>query len=230
MTWTLLGVWIAAITSPGPDTLVLLKTATTRTRRDAVLAALGIVVGNAGWITAAFAGVAAILAGMPDVIVGLRLFGGLFLIFMGASGLRPLIANRLRKRRGTRGGPAGIDADAADDGTEGDVETADASGPSPFVAGLLTNLSNPKALVFFGALFVQYAPAHPSLGSYAAILASMVATALLWFVGVAVGASHRSVRIRLMRWTRVIDVAASLIFVTLGVVMTGSAIAELLAR
>ena len=51
----LLGVWLAAIVSPGPDLFQIIRVGA-KDRRDGVLCALGIMAGNTIWIVASLAG------------------------------------------------------------------------------------------------------------------------------------------------------------------------------
>ena len=89
-----------------------------------------------------------------------------------------------------------------------------------FAAGLATNLSNPKALVFFGALLTPLldAGAGPGRGVLAAagVMAGMVAVALAWFLTVATMGAGALSRARPAGVERVVGLMAGTLFVAFG--------------
>ena len=86
-----------------------------------------------------------------------------------------------------------------------------------FVRGLLTNLANPKALVFFGAVLTPFLRGEVSVIASVGIVAAMIAVALTWFGGLALIASHRVVNERVGRLLPGVDLVASGLFVGVGV-------------
>ncbi|MCT2120864.1 MULTISPECIES: LysE family transporter, partial [Dietzia] len=83
--------------------------------------------------------------------------------------------------------------------------------------GLATNLANPKALVFFGAVLTPFLRDEVSVAWSVALVAGMLAVALAWFAGLAVVASHRAVNERVGRLLPWVDLVASALFVAVGV-------------
>jgi threonine/homoserine/homoserine lactone efflux protein len=128
-----LAVGLAALAVPGPDTLLVLRTAITEGRRAALCAAAGSAAGNLAWGTASVAGVAAILATSPHAFTALKLAGALYLAYLGATALRAAY-------RGD-----GLEAN-------GDAST----GGRAFRKGLLTDLLNVKVGLFWTALVPQF--------------------------------------------------------------------------
>ena len=234
MTLTFLLTWAAALVSPGPDLLLTLRLATTSSRPRAIAAALGIVTGIAMWVLLAIAGVGALLAAWPSLMSVLLTAGGAFLVWMGASG----VGSWLRARVGTlrtavdrpgHAGPPGPGAAGAD-ATAATAENDADAGHRParaFAAGLATNAANPKALVFFGALFTRFLPEDAGVGTYAMLIAVMLAMATAWFVFVAVAASHPAVLRRIRRVTAIIDAVAAVLFIVIGGVMLAEGLAGL---
>ena len=104
------------------------------------------------------AGLSAVIAARPSVLDALQLIGGLFLIYMGVASIRSGFASR-------RGSTVVV-------GTENYTEQAiaagsinDMTGWRAYKLGVVTNLSNPKALVFFGAVLRSlFAPICRPLG------------------------------------------------------------------
>lgn len=212
MTATLIAIWLAALASPGPDLLLVLKTGWSAGRRAALAAACGIVSGIALWVAAALAGLAALLAVYPAVDIGLRIAGGLVLLWIGVGGLRAWW-------RGRGSGKAG----ASSSPTASEVPARDSRGW--FTAGLLTNATNPKALVFFGAILAPLLPADVTVGWAAGTFAMMTAIALAWFCALAVAATLGPVRRAVLRAWSVLEAGISAIFAALGLGMLGSVVA-----
>ena len=111
----LLGVWFAAICSPGPDLLCLVRIAT-RSRARGLAAAAGIVAGIVVWLVLTLAGLGALLAAAPWLLSALQIAGGAYLIWMGVSAVRAG-ARQLRSGGGSPlpldDAPAGAEQGAA---------------------------------------------------------------------------------------------------------------------
>ena len=122
------------------------------------MCALGVCSGTVFWVTASLTGLSAVIAARPSVLGALQLIGGLFLIYMGVSSIRSGFASRR--------------APTVVVGTEDYTEQAiaagsidDMTGWRAYKLGVVTNLSNPKALVFFGAVLRSlFAPICRPLG------------------------------------------------------------------
>lgn len=83
--------------------------------------------------------------------------------------------------------------------------------------GLATNLSNPKAVAFFGAVLAPFLTTDLGVGAAVSLVAVMVAVALAWFGALAVAASHPAVHARIGRVLPWVDLAVSAAFVAVGV-------------
>lgn len=205
-TWiALLATWAVAVASPGPDFVAVLRSGAARGRRDALWVGAGVVAGIACWIVLALTGLSLLLVAHPGLYTGVRLAGAVFLI---GYGLRILWATRPRAF-----------ADGADGQAEPEPGALAARPRSGFAAwrlGLVTNAANPKAVVFFGALFAGLLPAGASVGTRVAVLIAMLAIAAAWFAGVAALAGAPTVVRGYRRTTRVVDRVLGGVFVALG--------------
>lgn len=103
---TLMGIWLAALVSPGPDIVQVIRVAP-RSTRAGLLCAVGVFSGTVFWIVASLAGLSALITARPGVLSILQLLGGLFLLYMGVSSLRGAHprARWTRKTMRTRRGP-----------------------------------------------------------------------------------------------------------------------------
>ena len=178
----LLGVWLAAIASPGPDLVQIIRVGS-KDRRAGVMCALGIMLGNTIWIVASLAGLSALIQAFPQVLSVLQIVGGAYLLWMGIGAIR-----------------------ASDPEIPATQQV-----PRPLLTGLLTNLSNPKAILFFGAIFAQFA----HLGWVAAPV--MVVTGTIWFAGFALAVQAMSQLIT--KYSKLIDVITGSIFIALAIWM-----------
>lgn len=216
---TLIVAFSVAVILPGPDTFMMLRVGI-RDRRSALLAAIGIVIGNAVWTTASLLGLAAVLQAAPDALHALQLLGSLVLLWLGFQSIRSgILAFRA---------PA---APMTDDGNAVEVEAETTSAVRhPLRLGLLTNLSNPKALLFFAALFSQILPADSGWAERLAILLVLSAIALAWFLAFALLTSSG----RFQRWfgraTPIIDLVAGIVFLGVAGIIVVEVATALLAR
>ncbi|GAB2503197.1 Threonine efflux protein [Corynebacterium atrinae] len=196
---SLLVVWIAAIVSPGPDVVQLIRVGS-RSRAAGVWCALGIMLGNALWILASLLGLSALVGAYPQILTALQLLGGLYLLRMGIGAVR--------SGRAARGVPV-----QAATGAE-----AEAMPPArALLLGLTTNLANPKALLFFGAIFAQFVRPDMGVGWAVLIVATLVFTGIAWFVGFALGV--RAMAARIAKHSAIIDIVTGIIFIGLGLLM-----------
>lgn len=85
--------------------------------------------------------------------------------------------------------------------------------------GMITNLSNPKALLFFAALFSQILPPDAGWLDRAEIVLVLTAVGLAWFLSFAVLTSSRAFQRWFGRATPHIDLAAGGVFILVAVVI-----------
>jgi threonine/homoserine/homoserine lactone efflux protein len=157
------GVAAGTVLLPGPDMLVVLRTALAAGTRTGVWAALGSGAGNLLWGTATVLGVTAVLAASPPAFAALKLAGAAYLAWLGAQSLRAALRGDLL-----------ADPDPAEPA---------ASAGRAFRRGLASDLANVKVGLFWTALVPQFL--LPGAGVLPA--AAMVLTmALLVFAGMGV--------------------------------------------
>ena len=124
--------------TPGPAVLLVISQGIRHGFRSSTHGAAGILTGNAIYFALSAAGLGAVLIASKQIFNVLQIAGAAYLILIG---LKMLFAS---------GAPASAPAEQA------------ASRRRPFLDGLLTQLSNPKAIVFFTALLPQFVdPTRP---------------------------------------------------------------------
>jgi len=189
-------VHLLAATSPGPDFAYVTRQSLVHGRRAGLLASLGIALGLSVHIVYSAAGLAAVIAHSVQWMSTIKLVGGCYLLWLGYRGLRSSAA-------------------AA-------APTADATARLPASArrqvggGFLCNAFNPKAPIYFLALFtVVLSPGLP-VPTLVAYGAWIMLLQWLWFSLVALIFAHPRVRDRLLAARHWIDRAFGAAMIALG--------------
>jgi threonine efflux protein len=194
----LTAVHLLAAASPGPDFAYVTRQSLVHGRRAGLLASLGIALGLSIHLVYSAAGLAAVIAHSAQWMTGVRLLGAGYLLYLGYRGLRSSAA-----------APAPASADA----------TPPSSGSSwrQVGGGFLCNAFNPKAPIYFLALFtVVLSPGLPvpTLVAYGVWIMLLQCA---WFSLVALVFAHPRVRDRLLARRHWIDRAFGAAMVALGI-------------
>jgi len=169
---TLATVWllhVAALITPGPNVLLVSQLAAVGDRRAAAYAAVGVTIGAVIWSSAAVLGVSALLVKAPALRLTLQMAGAAYLIY---------VASRMWHSQ-----------------SQAPKHADRLPRYRAFRAGLLTNMSNPKAALFFGSMFTSALPRHPGVALLVGSIALVFANALAWHLLLAFLFSRRAVQI-----------------------------------
>lgn len=150
--------------SPGPAFLAVSRTAISTSRSAGLIAAAAMATGALIWAVAAFFGLHLLFAQAPWLYDALRLGGAAYLVYLGLGMLRDA----------WRGGSG-----------EGKAIKLAPGRHATFVHCLAVQLSNPKAAVFFGSIFVTLLPATAPLWVKGAALAILALNEFGWYALVA---------------------------------------------
>jgi threonine/homoserine/homoserine lactone efflux protein len=206
------GVLLVVLCTPGPDFAVVLRHALAGPRRG-VRAAAGIVTGLAVHTTVAALGLSAVVAARPDVLTAIRWAGAAYLLLLGVQGVRAAL----------RRGPEVPAASTPAGSIPAPIPAAPTPVGRPFVDGLVGNLLNPKALLFFLGLIPQFLDHDHAAGGQILLLAgTTVAAAVLWWTLVIAAAARGRAALRHRKTRRVVDAVTgtALVGVALGVITT----------
>ena len=190
-----LGVSLVVIVTPGQDTALTIRNTLAAGRRGGVLTAFGVVSGQVTWAVAASAGLSAVLLASRPLFTALRIVGAAYLIYLGAEAL--LAAWRGR--------------------------SVAAKGPRPratYRQGLLSNLGNPKMVVFFTSLLPQFASSFGGMLALGLVFASIT---LAWLTLYAFAVARAKAVLLKTRVRRALDALAGLVLVTFGVRLASEA-------
>jgi threonine/homoserine/homoserine lactone efflux protein len=186
----LVAAWVLILT-PGPDMLFVIGQTLAGGARRGWAALLGIGAGALVHIVLAVSGVAALLAASPALFDALRLAGALYLLWLAQGALRAAWRGgaRLEPSRPAR---------------------------AAFRDGFVTNLTNPKVILFFLAFLPQFVdPGRAPAWVQMALLGPLVPLMGVPAYGVLIAGADRAAA-RLARFARWLDGLAGLLFLGLG--------------
>lgn len=155
-------VHLLAAISPGPTFVLCLRTAATEGFGTAAMLSIGYGLGAMLWAAGAMAGLALLFEIIPILFTGLKIVGGLFLIYIAYMMFRH-----------------------AKSPMPDTSETAPRSRAAAIRMGFLAFATNPKPAVFFGAVFVGLLPVDASVLSRVALVALIGVNETLWYLIVA---------------------------------------------
>ncbi len=211
---TFLVVALAAILSPGPDTLLIIRATLGGGHRHGgghghgFAALLGVQIGLLGHLAAAVFGLSLLLLAAPLALKGVALAGALYLCWLGYRNLRAATDRDLGGEDGlTRAGPASAAAVCRD--------------------AILTNLLNPKVILLFIALMPGFVtPGRASIPVQLALLGASIILLNIFWQGALVLAAGRARR--WLTWPRVqrgIALATGLVFIAFAGLMLAQFVA-----
>lgn len=188
------GVHLAAAVTPGPNVLLVIRTASAGRRGAAVVTALGVVTAAATMSAAATLGLGLVLANVRWVERGLGLICGGYLAYLGIQMWR-----HSRQPMNPAGRPV------------------DRGWWAPFCRGLLTNLTNPKALVFYGSIFTAVLPVTATTALRIAAVVAVVISSSFWHLTLAVTFSSGPLQRGYARAKTALDRGAGSLLILLGI-------------
>lgn len=189
-------VHLVALMSPGPDFFFVSQTAVSRSRKEAMMGVMGITLGVMIWAGVALLGLNLILEKMAWLHTIIMVGGGLYLCWMGYQ----LLRGALKKEVLNTPAPQ--------------VELA-TSGRS-FVKGLLTNLANPKAIIYFGSVFSLFVGDGVGETARWGIFVLIALETFAWFTLVASLFALPTMRRGYQRMAKWIDGVAGALFTAFG--------------
>jgi RhtB (resistance to homoserine/threonine) family protein len=186
---------LLAVASPGPDFAIVLKQSLTHGRRTAVWTSIGVGTAILLHVTYSLLGIGLLVAGSPLWFDAVKYAGAAYLAWIGVQALRA------RPRAAAPGGGESV-------ATPGDH--------SAFVTGFLTNALNPKASLFFIALFsVVINPQRTPRLVQAGYGVWMALVTMGWFTMVSLVFTRENVRRVFLSHGHWIDRALGVVFLAL---------------
>ncbi|AXX33189.1 LysE family translocator [Actinosynnema pretiosum subsp. pretiosum] len=182
------------VLTPGVDSFLLLRTSMRSGTRAGLLALAGIHTAAAIQVAVVISGLGVVIAGFPPALTALRWIGAAYLLYLALSITRDLVRNRGRAPE------------------EGEV-VAD----RPFRRGFLTNITNPKMLLFSLAFLPQFIGSGDPTPQLAMLAVVFLALAAVWEGTIVLAASAVGGRLRKPGVTTALDVVCAAVFATMSV-------------
>lgn len=180
---------LLAQASPGPATLAISREAMLYGRKAGVALALGVTTGSWIWSAVAAGGMSAIILASEWAIIGLRFAAAAYLGWLAFKSAK-----------------AALRRDAAG------LAPSDPRTGGSYLRGLLIHLTNPKAILFFGALYAFGLPVGASAGTVLLIAGAVAFQSIIVFVGLALLFSHRRIANGYWRFRRAFECFCSAVF------------------
>ncbi|MFE3280736.1 LysE family translocator [Nocardia sp. NPDC059239] len=188
---------------PGSDVFLLLRVSVSEGVVAGLRALAGIHLGNVIQAAMMISGIGLIISRIPGALTALKLVGAAYLLYLAVSSLRAV----LRPSNGP--------------GETSDKQEAGAQRlSSPFLQGLLANVTNPKVLIFFVAFFPQFLGNAGSVSIQLLVLSVIfISLAVIWEGIIVVGAGRLGRMMNSVRFTKVMDAACTTAFTGLAVAL-----------
>ena len=174
---TVFTVGMLAIVTPGPDFALTIRSSLVHSRKAGIYTAIGVGVGNTIHATYCLVGIGAVISQSILLFNLLKWIGAGYLIYLGVKSLS---------------------AKAVATSSRLDRPAKDISSWRAFRIGLFGNLLNPKATLFFLALFTQIVQRETPVTMQALYGLTVAVLSLIWFSLVATVISKRSLKARIL--------------------------------
>ncbi len=180
--------------SPGPSNLAIMSIAANHGRKAALMFALGVISGSMFWAMVATLGVSAALIAYSQFIIAVKIFGGLYLLWLafksGRNALATAAASAVKLER---------------------TQTL----TSVYARGAMLHLTNPKAILVWVSIVALSSNSAGS--SHSALIAGCAAIGCLVFGGYAALFSMNSVRRMYVRTRRAFEGCLAVVFGIAGI-------------
>ncbi|BFM50730.1 LysE family translocator [Marinomonas sp. THO17] len=186
-----------ATASPGPATLAIAGTAMSSGRPHGIATAFGVLTGSFLWSFSGAFGMAAVMYANAWLFEILRYFGAAYLLFLAFKSFKSVVWPK----------PIRLE------------QTASNSLRSDYLRGLAIHLTNPKVILFFGALYSMGVPSGVEVQGLLTIIFLIGLQSMCLFLGYALLFSHETFRRLYFRMSRVFDSLFTLFFGVAGVKM-----------
>lgn len=188
--------------SPGPSVFLCITKSVTEGFSASIYTALGSLTAIVGILTLSFTGLGVVIASSEIAFNLIKWVGAAYLIYLGVKALTSKENS--------------FSIDASSQPTNSDIF-------SNFSSGFIVGASNPKAIVFFTALFPQFInPLEPLLFQYLIFVSSFATLELLWLL------TYAYLGLRSRQWlstkgrAQLFNKLTGGIFISAGILLSGS--------
>ncbi|SES31403.1 Threonine/homoserine/homoserine lactone efflux protein [Lentzea xinjiangensis] len=180
------------IVTPGVDAFLLLRTSLRSGTRAGLLALAGIHSAAAVQVALVISGLGVVLAQYPVVLAALRWIGAGYLLYLAVSITRGLLLRSGEQPEETMSN-------------------------RPFRQGFLTNITNPKMILFSLAFLPQFIGSGEPAPQLAMLAVLFLGLAAIWELMIVLAASRVAGRLRRPGVTTALDAVCAAVFLTMSV-------------
>lgn len=180
------------VLTPGVDAFLLLRTSLRAGTKAGLWALAGIHTAAAVQVLLVISGLGVVIAQYPPVLTALRWIGAAYLLYLAVT-----IARSLVRRAG--------------------VEDGEVVSVRPFRQGFLTNITNPKMLLFSLAFLPQFIGAGNPTAQLGMLAVVFLGLAALWELFIVLAASRMATRLGRPGVTTALDAVCAAVFFTMSV-------------
>ena len=152
--------YFLAMVSPGQNFVVVVYTTMNYSLNLGIASALGVATGSFLYATFSIFGYGLLVSFYPDMLLYLQILGSVYIIYIGC--------------KITTSKPHDLDESRLKSKFE--INTYFKA----YARGLMTNLSNPKSIVFFTSIFGVYIPEHSNPAVFFSLIALVLFMSVLW--------------------------------------------------
>jgi len=188
-----------AVASPGPDFIMVMRNSLVYSRKSGIYTAIGLGLGILVHVTLALAGIAFIISQSILLFNVIKLLGAGYLIYVGIKSLRSSSHSSRNQ--------------------ELQQEKVDLTKLKAIRIGFITNVTNPKAILFFLSLFTLVIQPSTPFVIKGIMGAEMAIVTAAWFTLIAALVSHRIIKQRIMKIQHYFERVMGGILILFGIVL-----------
>lgn len=155
--------YLIAIASPGPSNMAIMGTAMNHGRAHGVALALGVLTGSFCWACLAAAGISTVLTRYAEALIVMKIAGGLYLLYLAWKSAKSAMTEK----------------------ASGVANITPASRLASYRRGVLLHLTNPKAILGWGAIMTLGLKPDAPAYTLTAIICGCAVLGFIVFVGYA---------------------------------------------
>jgi len=216
MDWALFSIFVTvaiahflALLSPGPDFVLVVKSAIKNGPKKSIGVAAGIANANALYIALCLIGVGRLLASSVFIMIALKVAGGVFLIYLAVMALRA-------KKNDYK------DLEAS----ENQTHQSETTFLKEFITGFMSGILNPKNLLFYLSLFTVVLTNDVNFGFKVGLGVWMTSVVFVWDLSVIYVLSRDNVRHKFSKLAYYIDKCTGAILGLIGFTIVKSALTK----
>lgn len=205
----LLIVHLFGLMTPGPDFFYVSRMAASNSRRNTFYGVIGITLGVAFWAAVSMLGLAVLFATMPALHGVIMLLGGSYLAYIGFL--------LIRSKQNAEFSPISEEE-----------RNQQSSAKQEILKGLLVNLSNAKAVVYFSSVMSFILAKMTSIWEMGMAFGLIVIVTFLYFYLISFIFSRNVAKQFYSKYSRYIDNVAGVVFLVFGGILVYQGITEII--